>query len=86
MTLLNKIKKTITKYRKWIFPVGLGAILSLFLLGRRNKKTSSYDDLKKRQEDREEKAEHIIGIADDIEKETEQLINEFYKRRFERRD
>lgn len=81
----EKVKSTIKKYWKWLV-AGLGAILVLLLLGRRNRGISTYDELKKAQAKREKEAERVIGQVDDVERETEQLIDDFYKRRFERRD
>lgn len=81
----EKIKTTVKKYWKWMLG-GLGAILALIFLGRRNKGISTYNELKKAQSERGKEAERVIGQVDDVERETEQLIDDFYKRRFERRD
>lgn len=81
----EKIKSAFKKYWKWLV-AGLGAILALFLLGRKNRNVSTYDELKKQQTEREKEAERVVGQVDDVERETEQLIDDFYKRRFERRD
>ena len=81
----EKIKSAFKKYWKW-FVAGLGAILALLILGRKDSNVSTYDELKKAQTKREKEAERVIGQADDVERETEQLIDDFYKRRFERRD
>lgn len=81
----EKIKATFKKYWKWLV-AGLGAILAMLLLGRRNNGLSTYDELKKAQSEREKEAERVVGQVDDVEHETEQLIDDFYRRRFERRD
>lgn len=81
----QKIKDAFKRYWKWIVG-GLGAILTLLLLGRRHKDVSTYDELKKSQAEREKEAERVIDQVDDVERETEQLIDDFYKRRFGRRD
>lgn len=81
----EKIKSAFKKYWKWLV-AGLGAILAMLLLGRRNNGLSTYDELKKAQSEREKEAERVVGQVDDVERETEQLIDDFYKRRFERRD
>lgn len=81
----EKAKSVLKKYWKWIVG-GLGAILALLLLGRRHKDVSTYDELKKQQAEREKEAERVVGQVDDVERETEQLIDDFYRRRFERRD
>lgn len=81
----EKIKTALKKYWKWLV-AGLGTILALLLLGRRNRDISTYDELKKQQTEREKEAERVVGQVDDVERETEQLIDDFYKRRFERRD
>lgn len=80
-----KIKDTFKRYWKW-FVAGLGVILALLLLGRRNSKISTYDELKKQQTEREKEAQRVVGKVEDVERETEKLIDDFYKRRFERRD
>ena len=81
----EKIKTALKNYWKWLV-AGLGTILALLLLGRRNRDISTYDELKKQQTEREKEAERVVGQVDDVERETEQLIDDFYKRRFERRD
>ena len=81
----TKIKDVIKRYWKWIVG-GLGVILALVLLGHKNKDVSTYDELKKTQKERGEKAEKVIGEVDKIERETEQLMEDFYKILFERRD
>lgn len=81
----EKIKSTFKRYWKWIVG-GLGMILALLLLGRRRGGVSTYDELKKQQTEREKEAERVVGQVDDVERETEQLIVDFYRRRFERRD
>lgn len=81
----EKIKTALKKYWKWLV-AGLGAILALLFLGRRKQDISTYDELKKTQAEREKEAERVADQVDDVESETEQLIDDFYRRRFERRD
>lgn len=81
----KKIKSAFKKYWKWLI-TGLGMILALIFLGRRRRDVSTYNELKKQQVEREKEAERVIGQVDNIERETEQLVDDFYRRRFERRD
>lgn len=81
----KKIKSAFKKYWKWLI-TGLGMILALIFLGRRRRDVSTYNELKKQQVEREKEAERVADQVDDVESETEQLIDDFYRRRFERRD
>ena len=80
----EKIKSAFKKYWKWLV-AGLGAILALFLLGRKNRNVSTYDELKKQQAEREKEAAKVAGNADKVKENTDQLIEDYYKRKNERR-
>lgn len=80
----GKIKTTLKKYWKWLV-AGLGAILALFLLGRKNRNVSTYDELKKQQAEREKEAAKVVENAEKVKENTDQLVNDYYKRKNERR-
>ena len=80
----QKIKDAFKRYWKWIVG-GLGAILTLLLLGRKHKGISTYDELKNQQAEREKEAEKVVENAEKVKENTDQLIEDYYKRKNERR-
>ena len=80
----QKIKDAFKRYWKWIVG-GLGAISALILLGRTNRNVSTYDELKKGQAEREKEAEKVVENAEKVKENTDQLIEDYYKRKNERR-
>lgn len=63
----------------------LGGLVCLILLGRKIRYVSSYEDLKANQEKREKEAAKVVENAEKVKENTDQLINDYYKRKNERR-
>lgn len=63
----------------------LGGLICLILLGRKTRYVSSYEELRDSQEKREKEAAKVVGDAEKIKENTDQLVNDYYKRKNKRR-
>ena len=87
----SKIKSFFSQLRQKTKPyVGyiaafLGGLICLILFGRKTRYVSSYEDLKANQEKREKEATKVTENAEKIKENTDQLVNDYYKRKNERR-
>ena len=89
--MLSKIKGFLSRLWQKTKPyVGyiaafLGGLICLILLGRKTRYVSSYEDLRASQEKREKEAAKVVENAEKVKENTDQLVNDYYKRKNERR-
>lgn len=89
--MLSKIKGFLSRLWQKTKPyVGyiaafLAGLVCLILLGKKTRYVSSYEDLKANQEKRKKEAAKVTENAEKVKENTDQLIEDYYKRKNERR-